>query len=117
MKIKTKVYRGTYAKEGAAIALKARLYVSGWCLSGQLCATKNEPHVNDVVSITFVDGSPVSVLSIRHNTIMAFTRKSERSKGYGIRTFEALRLSRMPYYAEGIDASYGFWRKARNSLT
>lgn len=117
MKIKTKVYRGSYAKEGATIALKARLYVSGWFLSGQLKGTKQYPSPDDVVAITYVDDTPICVVSLRRNNVMAFTRKSERSKGYGIRTFEALKLAKMPYYDEGIEGSHYFWRKAINTLT
>jgi len=116
MKIKTRVYSNGQAHVGAGIALKARLYVSGWHLSYQLKDTRSDPQVKDKVAITFVDDVPVSVASLHKGTVMAFTRKSERRKGYGFKTFSAMRLDKMPYHDEGVEGSWRFWKKAKETI-
>ncbi len=116
MKIKTRVYSNGQAHVGADIALKARLYVSGWNLSDQLKETRSAKLKEDKIAITYVDNVPVSVVSLHRRTLMAFTRKSERQKGYGIRSFSAMKLESMPYHDVGIDGSGIFWRKAKQII-
>lgn len=75
--------------QGADIALKHRLYVSGWSLSHILKAIR-EPsssysysHGTSAIAIVAVGGTPVAVAVYRRGDINTFCRKSMRRRGYG----------------------------------
>ena len=75
--------------QGADIALKHRLYVSGWSLSHILKAIREQPsshsysHCTSVITIVAVSGTPVAVAVYRRGEINTFCRKSMRRCGYG----------------------------------
>ena len=75
--------------QGADIALKHRLYVSGWSLSHILKAIR-EPssshsslYSTSAIAIVTVGGTPVAVAVYRRGEINTFCRKSMRRRGYG----------------------------------
>ena len=75
--------------QGADIALKHRLYVSGWSLSHILKAIR-EPSSSysslpstSAIAIVAVRGTPVAVAVYRRGDINTFCRKSMRRRGYG----------------------------------
>lgn len=70
-------------KEKADIALKNRLYISGWGLSGQLKSARKYPDVYEV-SLEYLDGKPVGVAVLGYGGhVSIFVRKDCRRKGIG----------------------------------
>lgn len=68
------------SQEAADLALKHRLYVSGWCLSGALQRIRAG---NGEAVIVQVNNKYVAVAAYEDGVLQVFTRKSERRKGYG----------------------------------
>lgn len=71
----------------ADVALKSRLYVSGWLLSGYLRLARLAPE-NYYVHLHYVDERPVGVILISNiysnePHVQIFVRKSMRRKGIG----------------------------------
>lgn len=112
-KVITKVFNTpTEVLEGCNIALKSRLYVSGWNLSGELKYLRKYPF-SGKVSITFADDKPVAVAVLRGGVVECFCRKSERKKGYGGKTLSSLlSKEREVTVCQGIEGSYSFFSKA-----
>lgn len=77
----------------AYVALRHRLYVSGWSLSVDLQKIRARPLRGDCVSVVYEDNKPVSVAMVMEgdSTIMTFTRKSMRRKGYGREAVKGLK--------------------------
>ena len=75
--------------QGADIALKHRLYVSGWSLSHILKAIRDPSssysslYSTSAIAIVAVKGTPVAVAVYRRDEINTFCRKSMRRRGYG----------------------------------
>ena len=75
--------------QGADIALKHRLYVSGWSLSHILKAIRDPSssysslYSTSAIAIVAVKGTPVAVAVYRRDEINTFCRKSMRRCGYG----------------------------------
>lgn len=98
----------------ADIALKHRLYVSGYALSGLLKQIRAGTQVGRVM-LHYEDGIPVGVLvycEYSWNQIQIFVRKSMRRKGIGSKMIKNLK----PFCKElrvgrGSDASEKFWKK------
>lgn len=105
-----KVYEGKSLSEGATLALKHRLYVSGWCLSGELRYLRDNEHTDAEIAIGFLDGEPVSVIMRQYSKVQAFCRKAVRKKGYSTKCLQALR-SKPTFAEEGTDGSCVFWNK------
>jgi hypothetical protein len=103
------IYKGEDAKIGADIALKHKLYVSGWLLSGELKSQRK--HGKGRIAIHY-DGNmkPVGVVNENEEGIlMAFVRKSERKKGYGRNMVNAIKTDFSKAYT-GIDRSAKIWK-------
>lgn len=73
------------------IALKNRLYVSGWLLSGALVNARDDP-TNKLVLLHYIDDVPVGVIYARYVNsvnsvnlvnVQVFVRKSKRNLGIG----------------------------------
>lgn len=115
-----KRYDNEAAAIGADIALKNRLYVSGWALSGVLKAIRDKPNGHSIC-IAFVEGKPVSVIA-KYNAdsdngaTMAFTRKSMRRKGIASNLIKNTRL-KVGRVEEGVSGSCSFWRKVVQQST
>ena len=87
-----------HMKKLADDALKARLYVSGWCLSGELLnirdylsETCNEPLFYDI-AVAYEDGIAVGVSIINEKSnLQVFVRKAKRQNGYGRKLVRRIR--------------------------
>ena len=88
----------SHMKKLADDALTARLYVSGWCLSGELLnirdylsETSNERPFYDI-AVAYEDGNAVGVSIINENgNIQVFVRKAKRHNGYGRKLVRKIR--------------------------
>lgn len=71
-------------EEKASLALKHRLYVSGWQLSHQLKAARDYPTEYEI-KVEYVKGVPVGVclLDKCDGSISIFVKKAFRRKGIG----------------------------------
>ena len=100
--MKVVLYKEDTLKEGCDIALRNRLYVSGWSLSKLLrCAIETG---NGEVSIVYKGFKPVAcAYADKHGYVGTFCRKNERRNGYG-----TLAISHLDQYKEGkLMGSYG----------
>ena len=87
-----------HMKKLADDALKARLYVSGWCLSGEqlnirdyLSETSNERPFYDI-AVAYEDGVAVGVSIINEKSnLQVFVRKAKRHNGYGRKLVRRIR--------------------------
>jgi hypothetical protein len=115
MFIKNVKYSGDDAKLGADIALKNRLYVSGWGLSGFLQKVRGGVVDADVL-IAFNDDTPVSVVVVETNSLyaQAFTRKSMRKRGIAKSLIKECG-AKIKSSGIGIDGSSVFWSKVISS--
>ena len=112
--MKVVLYKEETLKEGCSIALRNRLYVSGWCMSSNLKRARKSG-VGEV-SIVYKDGIPVAcAYADEYGYAGTFCRKSERRKGYG-----TLAISQLDQYKEGklkgsygIDGSKSFYDKVK----
>ena len=105
-------YRDGDAYIGAELAVKYRLYVPGWRLRGELLNILRERHIDSVVSIGFLENTPICVAVMHRGAIMAFTRKAMRRKGYGLKiVLSCLTDERIPVTECGVKGSNLFWKK------
>ena len=102
----------------ADLALKHRLYVSGWQLSGVLKEIRENPEGSCLgISIVIKDGVPVSVATLPtttdSNIINCFTRKKLRKSGYGRMAVGALLDMGLTFTGHdfGIDGCEKFYQK------
>ena len=87
-----------HMKKLADDALKARLYVSGWCLSGELMFIRdvldeacNERRFYDI-AVAYEDGNAVGVSIINEKSnLQVFVRKAKRHNGYGRKLVRKIR--------------------------
>ena len=93
-------YKGEAASKGADIALQARLYVSGWQLSGDLVNIRKGSVKAQVALAYDPSGDPVGVSVREGNWLNVFVRKSHRRNGVGTLLVKALKN-------EHIRAGYG----------
>lgn len=110
---KVKVYSGNDVAQGADLALKSRLYVSGWQLSYTLGAMRARPKTDDKIAILFDEQEPVAVAVHNYNSIQVFCRKKKRRQGNGTQVVNALLREgvKHPHYDQGIDGSMTFFKK------
>lgn len=98
-------------KAFANIALKSRLYVSGWVLSGVLVKVREGYNVCKKIAIAEIENKPVGVAIVNHyNEVQVFVRKSERKKGIGKNLVESLNETTLKGNS-GIDGSLTFFDK------
>lgn len=103
----------------ADIALKSRLYVSGWNLSETLKFARDYPDTFYVDIHYDHERIPVGVLVYiaRSGETQVFVRKSERKKGVGrtminkLKESNAFRSTLPPNYGNGVDGSHIFFKK------
>ena len=107
--IDIKLYDNGNAHIGADIALKSRLYVSGWNLSGELGKIRAERKTDNKVALLFKGNVCIAVAVLRRDFVQAFVRKQERRNGYGRMVVEKLGVSKSVDHGEGIDGSWKFW--------
>lgn len=125
---KVKVFPGELVKQGADIALKNRLYVSGWDLSGKLKQLR-AGGLTGTVALTYEDDKPVAVavafdkFNGHRIELQVFCRKAERRKGYGTIAVDAaqrMQRNKNPngalYWSTGIDGSSNFWQNLDDKL-
>lgn len=99
-------------EEACKLALKHRLYVSGWMLNGQLRGGAKYGAVRHA-SIYTQAGVPVGVTVVTNaNDIQVFVRKSHRRKGIGSKLV-AHAMKCMGDRAAGIDAGTGLQNGSR----
>lgn len=107
-------------KEVCSLALKHRLYVSGWCLHSELsnCGGWGAREA----AIYLSNGIPVGVAVIASgHDIQVFVRKSQRRKGIGRKLVEHMR-AHFPAHANRMDGGYGikgsleFWKSTNVPL-
>lgn len=100
--MKVVLYKEETLKEGCDIALRNRLYVSGWDLSSDLKRARQSG--TGEVSIVYKDDIPIAcAYADKYGHVCTFCRKSERRKGYG-----SLAISHLDQYKEGkLKGSYG----------
>ena len=88
----------SHMKKLADDALKARLYVSGWLLSGELMYIRD--HLSETsnrrpfydIAVAYEDGAAVGVSIINENgNIQVFVRKAKRHNGYGRKLVRKIR--------------------------
>lgn len=111
-----KVYWGENIVEGCNIALRSRLYVSGWTLSHYLKSVRwGKRH--GIVFIYFRDNTPIGIcLATASGTdyaIQFFVRKNERRTGVATALFKEVCnfLGNRKYKCyDGIDGSEYFFK-------
>jgi hypothetical protein len=116
-----KLYTGENLRDGANIALRARLYVSGWELSSvlQFCRQTLRPD-QYFIAIKFINGEPVALAyHTLFGDMQAFCKKSERRNGYASACVKAIMThaektghsfqERRIHYGIGIVGSCSFW--------
>lgn len=83
--IELTIFTGEDKKFAADLALKNKLYVSGWSLSKALKSVRNGSRFCNSISILFENSVPVGVAisEYDHHELNVFVRKSKRRKGYG----------------------------------
>jgi GNAT superfamily N-acetyltransferase len=99
----------------ADIALKNRLYVSGYMLSEVLRKIRSGEFDGRVV-IHCENDIPVGVAVEHYSPVvfyktMVFVRKSMRRKGIGSKLLQQLQPRKSSYVGIGCDASRKFWQK------
>ena len=110
-KVKIRVYSGSTVGPAADIALKNRMYVSGWSLSGELKRIRDRFHANDCkIALAWYGDIPLAVAVINDGSVQAFCRKAFRRNGLASRCVSAVK--RTSCTADlGIVGSSAFWTK------
>ena len=103
-------YKDEDSKYAADIALQARLYVSGWQLSGDLVRIRKGSVKAQVALAYDPSGAPVGVSVREGNWLNVFVRKSHRRHGVGTLLVEALKSEHIRA-GYGIVGSLSFWNK------
>lgn len=107
MQVIIKKFKGDQLKEGCDIALKHRLYVSGWQLSRVLKSIRRKTEQDSEVVICYHEEIPIGVAITHQLRTMAFIRKAHRRKRIGTQLVKA--LTKVGQIDEGITGSYSFW--------
>lgn len=118
MTIYYKLFKSENIIKGADIALKARLYVSGWMLSKELVEIRNyrsDYFKEYIIAIAFDNSLPISiVVSHPRQEAMAFTRKSYRRKGIASNLINKFNIE-IKRYGDGITGSDKFWKRVTDN--
>lgn len=115
MKKTVVLYEGETLKLGAKIAVKHKLYVSGWDLSYRFkdIIRSKTPRKDIKLSLVYIDDTPVAVAYSSIRSAQAFCRKSERKKGYGSDAVKAIPDINTNYGGYGLIGSDIFWSKVK----
>ena len=106
---RVQVYRGDNLAAGARLALRNRLYVSGWSLSGHYVDMMNDQEDGEI-AIGFLDGEPICAVVSDLGQVMAFCRKALRRRGYTSACLAKLNTDGQ-VCETGVTGSEAFWRK------
>lgn len=83
-------YKLSTPTKNSNIALKYKLYVSGWLLSHELQYIRDNPK-NNIVLLSYKNNEPVGVILLNSkNQIMIFVRKQYRNCGIGSKLMNRL---------------------------
>ena len=112
-----KIYRDETLIEGAKLARTHRLFVSGWCLNGDLQSITSGRQPGTIIAIGSCDGKPVAIGLYQTDGLMQFfTRQSHRRQGIGTMIHKALKrelTQRSIYFGDGICGSQAFFKSLR----
>ena len=113
-----KLYSNETLVEGINLALKHRLYISGWCLSKDLVWARKEPTPlghKDYFSLAlyFKDDVPIALCFRKGRGLQAFCKKSERKKGYAAKCVQHMKkhIDGEASAVYGVEGSLTFWAK------
>ena len=96
-------------RENADLALKHRLYVSGWCLSGLLKDIRSGKYEAQV-KLYKIKGVPVGVAVLENNFIQVFVKKEYRNKGIGRKLISRFKCNNLRG-GYGVIGSLDFYEK------
>lgn len=105
-----RIYRDSDLPTGAAIAIKARLYVAGWCLKDELTGYYSRQSAKGEMAIAFIDDVPVCIVAHNTQSVQAFCRKVLRGRGYASQCLDLLNKAKISA-REGAKGSRSFWAK------
>ena len=110
--IELRKYTDVNVVDGCNIALKNRLYVSGWQLSYTMKDIRDKmSNRYDSLAIAYENEKPVSVVVFgKTGCVQAFTKKQHRRKGFASLLIEHFKINIL-HYDEGIEGSFNFWEK------
>lgn len=113
-----KLYSNETLVEGINLALKHRLYISGWCLSVCLVWARKEANRlghKDYFSLAlyFKDDVPIALCFRQGRGLQAFCKKSERKKGYAAKCVQHIKkhVDGEVSARSGVEGSLTFWAK------
>ena len=120
MPIKLQVSTSDTVKYMASLALKHRLYVSGWCMSYSLKRARDLQSFREksvvVIALSTETNTPVGAAIVCRKDIDVFVRKSERNKGIGKELVNAVTKAvgreTEIFVATGSKGSSEFFKKA-----
>lgn len=98
----------------ADLALKSRLYVSGFCLSGLLKDIRVGKHPDARVIVHYENSIPVAVAvhcPSQHYQVQVFVRKACRNRGIGSKILAELDAPQNSCVGQGSAYSSSFWYK------
>ena len=108
--------------EAVSLALKNRLYVSGWQLSGRLVQARAEAlwlkscgakRIQYMIALKFVDGIPVAIAFHDPNhlpTMMSFCAVKHRRNGFASACVAATKIQKFTA-SIGLASSSSLWSK------
>lgn len=103
-------FKGEDCKIAADIALKNRLYVSGWSLSGYLIDVRKGRKTDTRIALAYKDNKPVGVsLQMSYGLTMCFTKKAYRRQGIGRQLTKCFK-NKSSYGTWGLDGAEYFWK-------
>jgi GNAT superfamily N-acetyltransferase len=111
----------------ANIALKHRLFVSGWTLSGDLIGLRDRQYSQGTIAVGYIGDLPVAVSVADNNRVIkylfiqAFVRKQFRGNGIGravaAKLIKSIRASDYTITTgDGITGSDKFWESVKNCV-
>lgn len=106
-----KIYETQEEKQYAANeALKHKLYVSGWGLSGELINIRKCPEYANSIALYYKENKPIGVIiSICDDMLQVFVRKNERKRGVGSELIKEVK-TKMSWGSVGLDRSGKIWK-------
>ncbi|MNR26126.1 hypothetical protein D3C85_1433170 [compost metagenome] len=111
MSFEIRMFKGEDAKIAADIALKHRLYVSGWRLSGELKSTREGQNIKERIAIAYSQEIPIGVCFQKEDgSTHVFVRKSERKVGVGRSLVKQL-AKPLARGSIGCDPEMKIWRR------
>lgn len=104
--------------EGINLALKHRLYISGWCLSEDLVWARKQVKRSQFMdyfslALYFKDDVPIALCFRKGRGLQAFCKKSERKKGYAAKCVQHMKkhIDGEASAGYGVEGSLTFWAK------